>query len=101
VNETLTGEQAEGVWAILTEICGATSDYGFVYHQTTEHVTEWRFMGALGFGGKFWRTRSTRPDGTWGDWWHVNCYPEDVTERLATIVRANAALWELQRKSET
>ena len=95
--DALTIEQARNVWAVLVEECGATRDHGFVHHQTSEHVTEWRFIGALGFGGKFWRTRSRRPDGSWGDWWHVNCYSEDETPaRLAMIDRANARLWDLQ-----
>jgi len=97
----LSEEQAEAVWSVLVEECGATSDHGFVYHQTHEYVSEWRFMGTLGFGGKFWRSRSTRPDGSWGEWWHVNCYQEDETpERLATIKRANDRLWKLQEAFE-
>lgn len=97
--DALTPEQAESVWTVLVEECGATSTHGFLQLQTEEYITEWRFMGALGFGGKFWRTRSHRPDGSWGDWWHVNCYREDETpERLAMIERANARLWKLQTR---
>lgn len=100
MSETLTTAQAEAIWAILTEECGARSDHGFVWHQTRSHVTEWRFMGTLGFGGKFWRSTSKRPDGTWGELWRVDCYREDATpDRLATIKRANARLWALQSES--
>lgn len=45
---------------------------------------EWRFMGNLGIGGKFYSTRQK--------WW-VNCYPEDRTvERAHIICRVNAQL---------
>lgn len=56
-NDHMTAEQAEAVWAVLVEECGASRDYGFVHHQTHEYVTEWRFIprlvgaGAQGHGG--------------------------------------------------
>jgi hypothetical protein len=94
----LTEAQAEAVWGILEEVCGAAYDHGFINHQTNSHVVEWRFIGSLGFGGKFWRTTGKRPDGTWGECWLVNCYREDETpERLAAINVANERLWDLQR----
>lgn len=90
--------QAEAVWQILVEMCGARSDHGFIHHQTSAHVTEWRFGGLLGFGGKFWRTSGHRPDGTWGEQWRVDCYIEDETpERRAIIDAANERLWQLQQ----
>jgi hypothetical protein len=54
-------------------------------HHFVEGCREYRFMGALGFGGKFWQQSMT-----------VTCYPEDETpERRAIIERANAALADL------
>lgn len=65
----------------------------FVYHQTSRFTPEYRFVGGLGFGGKFWRTVGTRNDGTWGEKWLVNNYSEDDTvERVAMVNRTNAAL---------
>jgi hypothetical protein len=48
--------------------------------------TEYRIMGRLGFGGKFWNSSNRDvPD--------VDCYPEDKTaERLQIIDETNAAL---------
>lgn len=90
--------EAEAVWAILQEECGASDEHGFIYHQTRELVPEWRFIGSLGFGGKFWRNSRTRPDGTWGECWYVDCYREHETpERLAVIERTNSRLWDLLR----
>jgi hypothetical protein len=45
---------------------------------------EFRFMGSLGEGGKFWADP---------EWFLVNCYPEDQTsERVKVINRTNEAL---------
>lgn len=49
---------------------------------------EYRFMGNLGFGGKFWK------DGKW----RVTCYPEDETDAVRHVIhRVNARLQELQQ----
>lgn len=94
----MTRAQAKAVWTILAEECGATSEDGFFHHQTAGRVPEWRFGGKLGFGGKFWRNRTSRPDGSWGDYWYVNCYAEDETpERRKAIEAANARLWTLMQ----
>lgn len=87
-DKPLTENQAERVWVILVEECGASpsadSKWEFVYHQTREHCAEFRFMGKLGFGGKLWN-QSLRL--------HVTCYPEDLTdERIEMIVKADARL---------
>ena len=59
----------------------------FLYHASSSDDLEYRFQGALGFGGKF-RNH--------GYGWRVDCYSEDETpERLAMIESANAALAEL------
>lgn len=52
----LTELQAEVVWLTLVEFCGAnrTEQDAFVYHaqQKVRGGLEYRFKGALGFGGK-------------------------------------------------
>jgi hypothetical protein len=85
----LTDEQANKVYDILVQHAGAQEDgrWDFVFHQTRGHVTEYRFMGLLGFGGKFWRTHWPR--------WYVSAYPEDLVgrpERHDAIRLTNAAL---------
>jgi len=93
----LTETEATEVWNILTEVCDATNDYGFIHAQSTSHCPQWRFQGSLGFGGKFYQSHSVRPDGTFGILWHVSCYHEDLTdERQKTIILANSRLWDLQ-----
>ena len=89
----LTVAEAEAIWDILTTEGGATSDHGFVHHQSTNFETEWRFMGHFGMGGKFRRNTGHRPDGTWGEIWYVDYYPEDRTaERDAIAKRINDLL---------
>lgn len=83
----LTEDQANAVYDILVQYCGASSDehdqYSFMYHQTTG-CREYRFMGNLGFGGRFWNLLRE---------WSVNCYTEDVNpERQVMIDEANKAL---------
>lgn len=90
--QPMTSEQANAVYGILVEHCGATDRQreGFVYDQSTQVLPEYRFQGALGFGGKFRRNG-------WEDRWYVNCYPEDLTdERRKMIDAANEALAELR-----
>lgn len=86
MNETT----ANAIYDLLQEHCEA-SDYwreNFV-HEQTHGCREYRFQGALGFGGKFYSDR---------DAWRVGCYREDDTpERLAMIDIANAALVELRK----
>lgn len=89
----LTDEQARAAIAILNEECAANIrppyDDGFVRYVTEaeRHPSkEWRFQGALGFGGKF-RINGNKPHP------YVDCYREDRTPaRLAMIERANARL---------
>lgn len=62
----------------------------FLYHYndlSDPIPTEYRFQGALGFGGKLWMVR---------DRLYVNCYREDETpERLEMIHKANERLAKL------
>lgn len=58
----------------------------FVYAHQARGCREYRFMGSLGFGGKY-RSRTNT----------VDCYPEDMTpERAEIIARTNAALASLE-----
>lgn len=67
--------------------------FAFVLYHSNKHnplsneawqVTEWRFMGVLGAGGKFWVNL---------DEFHVTCYSEDRTEnRGKLITRLNSLL---------
>lgn len=75
------------VWTILVEQAGALEGdrHRFVRSVVQDGLTEWRFCGNLGFGGKVW----CRHDGTL----YVSCYPENMTaEREQIIERTNAAL---------
>lgn len=99
----MTEEQANKIYDILVEECRA-SDHpdqrrAFVHHLTEYLVPEnpassmcfeYRFCGALGFGGKFW-VNSGRL--------YVSCYSEDESPaRKAMIARANQRLMPLYAK---
>jgi hypothetical protein len=74
---------------VLVRYCGAREDGRemFLAAQQAHHPTEYRFVGALGFGGKFWLN-----DGRV----YVTCYREDETdERRDRIAVANRMLAEL------
>lgn len=91
----MTEKQANDVYDILVDFAGAKDSWrgDFVYHQTNEVCVEYRFQGALGFGGKFWRTVGTRLDGSFGEMWLINQYPEDENETtLEMILDTNEAL---------
>lgn len=94
---------AHAVWDVLVAHAGANDDNwerdSFVQAQTDAFQREWRFIGTLGFGGKFRRQRTwIGPD--LHERWYVDCYPEHATpERLAAIAAANAALAALTKKS--
>lgn len=84
----MTEEQANAVFDVLVEHAGA-SEYGrdeFVQLHVEGRCDEFRFIGSLGFGGKFWRRD-----------WRVSCYREDVTpERVEAIRVTNEALERLR-----
>lgn len=92
----ITKEQATAARQILVEECGLRPDDGrcsFVM-LVSANITRWahachefRFMGELGFGGKF------RNNGNHNDTPHVDCYREDETPaRLKMIEAANKRL---------
>ena len=87
----LNEKQANAIYDILVEECGAPEEaYDreyFVRHQTTDEISEWRFQGNLGFGGKFWNCNNRL---------YVNCYREDETPlRQIMIDVANKRLLDI------
>ena len=94
-DNTLTAEQAHAIYDVLVDFAGARESgrEDFVWTQTNRHCSEYRFMGNLGFGGKFWRNTGRRGDGSYGEVWYVNCYHEDETpERREMIDNINYKL---------
>jgi len=94
---TVTESQARAVRQILVEECGMSPEDRYCSFVRTITIaeprlacTEYRFMGALGFGGKF------RNNGNRNNTPYVDCYPESETpERLRMIEAANVRLAEL------
>lgn len=92
----MSEHDANAVYDILVTEAGAyegdRSD--FVYHQTDTFHYEYRFMGGLGFGGKF------RRQGYAGDKWYVDCYPENLNDTTREIIqRTNAALMTIPKEN--
>jgi hypothetical protein len=88
IHEPLTEDEANAIYDVLVQHAGALEDdrRHFVQIQTDKPCTEFRFIGSLGFGGKF---RRVAPE----DRWYVDCYSEDMTpERERAIRITNAAL---------
>jgi hypothetical protein len=83
---------AEKVYTILVEEAGATEGYrqSFVEYLGNCSMPEFRFIGTLGFGGKFYAD---------GLKWYVACYREDQNaDRNAAVDRINAKLTDLRRE---
>lgn len=82
---------ANRIWWVLVEECGCRDSmwehYSFICCLSEEgrgFSHEYRFQGALGFGGKFYNNC--------GRWW-VGCYRENRTpERDEMISRANTRI---------
>ncbi len=93
----MTAEQADAVYDVLVEHCGASESNrtNFTFFIAPMEVAEYRFVGALGFGGKF--RRSGREDR-----WYVDCCEEDLTdERQRMIDAANKVLAVLRERVAT
>ena len=95
----LTPEIAGKIYDILIEHASAPNrgEYdrsSFIHSQSSKYVPEYRFMGALGFGGKFWRDSPLFGNtDTLAETWYVDTYREDMTpEREKIIENTNAAL---------
>lgn len=100
---TMSADTANAVFDALVQHGRAHEerrDY-FVHDHTTRYHSEDRVVPALGSGGKFRRNRATRPDGTFGEHWYVDGYPEDYTpERRAVIAALNPILDALRARHE-
>ena len=87
----MTIDNANKIYDILVQLGGADEKMrdGFVYQHTDDEgnlCTEWRFMGRLGYGGKY-RSKYNS----------VDCYQEDETkERLKIIDKINKELKKIQ-----
>ena len=81
----MNAETANKAYDILMQEAGAKEYWrsDFVRCMTDDEPSrEYRFSGALGFGGKYWIKRNA-----------VDCYSEDLTpEREAVIKATNARL---------
>jgi hypothetical protein len=91
----LSEDQARKAIEIINEECRANigdDERAFIKYVTKGNSgIEWRFMGALGFGGKFRVNYYNKPHP------YVDCYTEHMNdERRAMIDKANARLSELK-----
>lgn len=87
--------EGQRIYDVLVARCGAPTDLSSrtewaAWWPQRDNLREFRFIGLLGFGGKFWSS---------GAAWYVNCYREHETpERLAMIAAANERLAELRKE---
>jgi hypothetical protein len=81
---TIPKELGHKVYDILEDI-GASPNMrmAFVDGQAREDIHEWRFMGLLGFGGKFWNEWSYLNEKYE---WRVSCYSEDENPKREKII---------------
>lgn len=89
--------QARLIYDVLEQYAGASPNGrdDFIYSMTHDFIDEYRFMGSLGFGGKFWRSTALRPDGSYGEVWYVNTYREYIQqfpEAQAVVDKTNEHL---------
>lgn len=82
----MTKETASKIYDILVVVGGAYEPMRspFIHYQIEKDYQgkEWRFGGALGFGGKYWTDTNC-----------VSCYSEDETpKRLKLINKINRML---------
>lgn len=92
---SFTVVQADAIYDILVEHCGASNSAFsrdlFVSTQTCSTCVEYRFQGAIGFGGKFWVNDERL---------YVSCYPEEETPKVLKMIEAaNTALAEFLKGS--
>jgi hypothetical protein len=83
----MSPEQANKIYDVLAVLVSAPESCreSFIYHHVRNDCHEFRFGGALGFGGKYWVERN-----------QVTYYAEDETPKLKAIVaEVNAKLKEL------
>lgn len=76
------------IFDILVKESGANEKDRESFLSLREEITEFRFCGKLGFGGKFWNSN---------DKWYISCYKEDEsTERNKIIKKVNKILADLR-----
>ena len=102
----LSTDVANLIYDVLVVKAGASEcdrEYFVHYHNSTrDPSTEFRFVGTLGFGGKF-RTEymGKRLDGSWGGKWYVNQYIEDETEESRKVIsEVNEILFFMKKMTE-
>lgn len=83
-------ELSNKIFSILIEEAGASEDQRTQFCIShSKGCEEFRFMGRLGSGGKFYS----------GALWRVDCYPEQLTEETKEIIqRTNNKLKDLYQK---
>lgn len=84
--ELMDVSKANNVYDLLVSIGGADESMrsNFIYHhcENKDGCDEWRFMGKLGFGGKYRSKTNT-----------VDCYAEyEVPSRIMLIEKLNSEL---------
>jgi len=98
LDKPLSSEVANEIWTILVEECGASEDsvvgrgnfVPFLLTEPSGGLSEYRFQGEIGFGGKIYFNPRQ---------FYVGCYTEEETPYvLLMIARANARLQELHVK---
>lgn len=74
-------QHANMVYDALVKYCGASNDnynrQRFIETQITMFCSEYRFIGNLGFGGKFWRSNNK---------WYVSQYREHETPETVKMI---------------
>jgi len=94
----LDKERLSKIWDILVQHAGAEERGREMFViQADEYgrarTLEYRFCGALGFGGKVWLNNGPHP--------YVNCYREDETKKSLRIIKVtNEALKEMEREHD-
>ena len=87
----LSHKSANRIWSILVEHAGASEMHRneFLIAAKDPGISEFRFSGKLGFGGKFWASR-----------FEVDCYPEDENKKRKKIIENtnNLLKIELERR---
>lgn len=88
-------DRERDVYDILVKLAGAIDDESnraqfHHFWNERDQYREYRFIGLLGFGGKFWCDSR-------GGGWHVDCYSEDKTPYRKTVIQnTNSALATLE-----
>ncbi|MDR9839675.1 MULTISPECIES: hypothetical protein [Herbaspirillum] len=96
IRSPITAAMANGLYDALVEYAGAIDAddlrqrFVFEFSQRASPTNEYRFQGALGFGGKFRYPQLT-----------VDCYPEDLTPARNTMIQeTNLALARIASRSD-